>query len=362
MGNAHSGLIIVGHGSECLAPRGISVLQVRRLAHVHTVSNVHCPEDVPLVINTLSGGHKQRRVSVSVNDILAVLKNSGESILAGHAGICALMSVHSDATGKELMWAGDVGHVTIPQTNERGQVKAAKACKRRSVGTDVLLGSGVVVGVDEDHLAVCADCSTELLNDLGSGVECCLEFAGVLARATLDPASHFGGVGDVSNEQQYIGLDVLCCIHKLLHESRIVEWDLKVWNNHCGSHGKSVAHEEGVMVDVLPEMDPKVKADWLAALRSGEFEQGKGHLNKNGLYCCLGVLCEVAIRSGQEVQRIKSNVDGTTYYDGVSSFPADSIYRWAGMYNSYKYELKLASMNDEGKSFQEIADWIEENL
>lgn len=33
--------------------------------------------------------------------------------------------------------------------------------------------------------------------------------------------------------------------------------------------------------------------DWVAALRSGKFEQGTGYLNAHNKFCCLGVLCEI---------------------------------------------------------------------
>src|SRR5262245_50341876 len=98
-----------------------------------------------------------------------------------------------------------------------------------------------MVRVDESHLAILTDCTAELLNDLGSGVECTLECAGVFPASTLHPPTHLGGVGDVTDEQQHIGLDESCCVNKLLHELRIVEWDLKVRNNHRSSHANSVS-------------------------------------------------------------------------------------------------------------------------
>jgi hypothetical protein len=46
-------------------------------------------------------------------------------------------------------------------------------------------------------------------------------------------------------------------------------------------------------------VNPEVKALWLTDLRSGEFTQGKGMLrNTEDEYCCLGVLCERAVREG----------------------------------------------------------------
>ncbi len=47
---------------------------------------------------------------------------------------------------------------------------------------------------------------------------------------------------------------------------------------------------------------------WVAALRSGEFAQGRKRLAQSGdggatwRYCCLGVACELAIRHGVEVK------------------------------------------------------------
>lgn len=40
-------------------------------------------------------------------------------------------------------------------------------------------------------------------------------------------------------------------------------------------------------------MTPSQKQRWLAALRSGKYEQTKGWLNKDNKFCCLGVACEV---------------------------------------------------------------------
>jgi hypothetical protein len=42
-------------------------------------------------------------------------------------------------------------------------------------------------------------------------------------------------------------------------------------------------------------MKPSIKAKWVKALLSGKFKQGTGAMEKNGKYCCLGVLRKVAI-------------------------------------------------------------------
>lgn len=47
-------------------------------------------------------------------------------------------------------------------------------------------------------------------------------------------------------------------------------------------------------------MDAKVKAEWIQALRSGNYSQGPGRLVRRDegsgkeSYCCLGVLCEIS--------------------------------------------------------------------
>lgn len=44
--------------------------------------------------------------------------------------------------------------------------------------------------------------------------------------------------------------------------------------------------------------DPRVKQLWLDALRSGEYSQAIGYLQTPEGHCCLGVLCDVAVKEG----------------------------------------------------------------
>lgn len=45
-------------------------------------------------------------------------------------------------------------------------------------------------------------------------------------------------------------------------------------------------------------MKPEIKEQWVAALNSGEYIQGKEELRtKDNTYCCLGVLCDLAVRA-----------------------------------------------------------------
>jgi len=40
-------------------------------------------------------------------------------------------------------------------------------------------------------------------------------------------------------------------------------------------------------------MKQEIKKRWVAALRSGEYRQGKIQLKKENKFCCLGVLCDI---------------------------------------------------------------------
>lgn len=115
-------------------------------------------------------------------------------------------------------------------------------------------------------------------------------------------------------------------------------------------------------------MKKDIKAQWVAALRSGEYQQGRGQLNFNGHYCCLGVLCEIAVKAGVAVKtedfglRIGYKHKEYDYYDRFSfATPTYGLSQWAALF--VEDVAKLSNMNDiKRRSFEEIADWIEENL
>jgi hypothetical protein len=125
-------------------------------------------------------------------------------------------------------------------------------------------------------------------------------------------------------------------------------------------------------------MNPEIKAEWLAALRDPEAKQTTGILNlvepspvgPIGM-CCLGVLCEVAVKHGV-VERSRGTYGAMKYRgdgderaeDGVLP---ESVVTWAGLgSNNPRVDgghTNLSNLNDdEGLSFAEIADIIEEQL
>jgi hypothetical protein len=143
------------------------------------------------------------------------------------------------------------------------------------------------------------------------------------------------------------------------------------------------------------KLKPEVKEQWLTALRSGEYTQAQEYLRTaDDGYCCLGVLCDLAVKGG---------VIGEPHQDGpeavweYGNFPDDSgtqlpqaVADWAfgkegdpylftarsvnpGIGGSARegtdpnpdtgrYYVSLAELNDEGSSFAEIANLIEKYL
>ncbi len=103
-------------------------------------------------------------------------------------------------------------------------------------------------------------------------------------------------------------------------------------------------------------MNKEIANKWCEALRSGKYKQGKASLHDKitNTFCCLGVLCDlgyaIPAKNGDQYIDLEENIYGDifsilktnegTYIQGTSS---------------------LADLNDSGKTFNEIADIIEQN-
>jgi|SRR5690606_2418711 len=119
-------------------------------------------------------------------------------------------------------------------------------------------------------------------------------------------------------------------------------------------------------------MDASVKKLWIQALRSGKYTQGRDFLKKrdsdnNAQYCCLGVLCELALAVGVVESTNWYEFDNTTCYykdsEGYSDshWPTPKVRNWAGL--TLTQITELGSMNDSRRmTFEQIAEYIEENL
>ncbi len=121
-------------------------------------------------------------------------------------------------------------------------------------------------------------------------------------------------------------------------------------------------------------MNPEVKALWVGALRSGKYKQGRGRLHDpaDNSFCCMGVLCELAVEAG--VARGDSPpgwYDSKDGYDKQVNWLPNSVRRWAGLKASNPTlgvdgdgDLIPASYaNDRMRlDFNTIANMIEEKL
>lgn len=116
-------------------------------------------------------------------------------------------------------------------------------------------------------------------------------------------------------------------------------------------------------------MTKTIKDKWLAALRSGEYQQTRGGLRDNVGYCCLGVLCDLhAKEAGKDWI---APVYGRYYkYGEQEAYLPYTVMEWAG-FNcmvscnpqiQHGKDTSLSSLNDRGIPFTEIADVIEKQL
>lgn len=102
-------------------------------------------------------------------------------------------------------------------------------------------------------------------------------------------------------------------------------------------------------------MEKEWKERWVIALRSDKFKQGSGCLydEHNNTFCCLGVLREI----------VEPNVLYGSYRDQT-----EEKENTVQLDNKHAKGLTLmeasilGGMNDEGKTFPEIADYIEQNI
>ena len=132
-------------------------------------------------------------------------------------------------------------------------------------------------------------------------------------------------------------------------------------------------------------MNPEIKKLWIDALLSGEYQQGQGFLHQiidgESQFCCLGVLCDLAIKNGVSLHLGKKN-DWVTEFDNCSESLPEAVMEWSGLSStnggfyytiSYKGQLadgdfideeeeltqSLAELNDSGYTFEEIVVDIE---
>lgn len=126
-------------------------------------------------------------------------------------------------------------------------------------------------------------------------------------------------------------------------------------------------------------MNAGIRAQWVAALRSSEFEQGHHRLRDgNDRCCCMGVLCVLAERAGVIIPEFLKAVEYAPgqwtvpewVYGGSTEYLPRAVAQWAGLRHlnpvlrvaieGVRDEYSLSGLNDtEEWAFPQIADAIE---
>lgn len=122
-------------------------------------------------------------------------------------------------------------------------------------------------------------------------------------------------------------------------------------------------------------MNPEALVPWLNALLDEGNKQGRGYLKRVPIdeneahvddpeYCCLGLLCEVAIAAGLEMTNTTTIVGRyeITYYDRKTpAYLPTTVAAWAGLRETCPEVtgwVTFSAANDRGTSFETIAKMI----
>ena len=109
-----------------------------------------------------------------------------------------------------------------------------------------------------------------------------------------------------------------------------------------------------------------LQLEWLDALESGKFPQGKNKLISDDGYCCLGVACEIL-----GFKRVYNNfIDANGKI--MSNSLAHNNYKELGLRSPFgdfkgcynvdgEFYNSLSNMNDAGMSFRQISRYIRDN-
>ena len=124
-------------------------------------------------------------------------------------------------------------------------------------------------------------------------------------------------------------------------------------------------------------MNTEVKAQWIYALNSGEYQQTTKQLFDGDKFCCLGVLCDLYSKEHDEEWEHRysefDNRDRWYFYDQGEVLP-DVVMDWAGLSkenptlaltepeSQETVFADIAGLNDSGYNFKELSNYIKEQL
>jgi hypothetical protein len=125
-------------------------------------------------------------------------------------------------------------------------------------------------------------------------------------------------------------------------------------------------------------MNQEIKNEWVTALRSGDYKQGQSLLRRTedddvypDGYCCLGVLCELAVQHAVIPPAQLDESDSYYVYgeakDRKGAYLPRKVRDWADTDSTSPVvtlpsggRANLPSLNDSGFTFDQIADVIEQ--
>ena len=128
-------------------------------------------------------------------------------------------------------------------------------------------------------------------------------------------------------------------------------------------------------------MNSQIKQKWIDALRSGKYTQAQSKLYSGDGFCCLGVLCDIYAKEVGDIAWVKKDPSKTWidvdkwdywYFDDQSEVLPECVSKWADLNENDpvvtkdivtpNYLTTLASLNDKGVTFEDLAEVIEEQL
>ncbi len=126
-------------------------------------------------------------------------------------------------------------------------------------------------------------------------------------------------------------------------------------------------------------MNPEIKEQWIAALKSGNYRKDTGSLKTKEGYCCLGVLCEIYHQTHTDSsiwEPIGGHMLQFTLFDGEfhphvsrTGYLPEPVATWAGIadhdcdtINQDDTQGRLARLNDRSITFYPIIEVIANEL
>jgi hypothetical protein len=100
-------------------------------------------------------------------------------------------------------------------------------------------------------------------------------------------------------------------------------------------------------------MNKDVARRWVDALRSGKYKQTTHRLaiERNGevSYCCLGVLCELAVEDGVIPPKTPRDYYGEYEFDGDVSIPSLAVQEWSGLGKTGEDDYFVVPLTEEAR-------------